>query len=304
MIEVDELLLDKDALRRNDPRAMNELFIACNKFARIGARASRVPNYQNYVDDVAQDMAMHVLNKFLNVYDGVRDVSNYLIDVAKKMTSGYSRKAWRERTSTTMSSEDGELRDMQFDAVDEAMASSDEEAELAEIEESALLAKTILLDRMRAKREDRALQSQRDKAGHEPVATKQVKQLLETKERLGLTFEQVEVVTGLSRQTLIRAGERGALGEKEVCAIQKVEGAEAGGGFDATRPIWEQMRLWCKRLGVSLDHPSWHVELSEVIGVHRATAYRWRFGKTQPPPHVLRDLDAVVEGIVRSREVA
>lgn len=316
--------LDVPALRRQDAAALAALNKTCKTCARIGAsKVGALP----FVNDIAQDMLIVVLTRWLDVADGERDVEPYLIEMARRMGLSYYRRHSREINA---SPDDGE-----HDLIG-SMADEGPDAEAAnleqEVERQAAEALAALIARMREVRAGRGAAAAPDApaavrpsslpAFVEASATRQepacavtakqrrdrasrpaVRELVAVRKRLGLTQTQMARALGLTSINAIRSLEYGVvLGEpgKLLAGARELEGRMSA-SFNAALSGAALVCDWARRLGVSVDDPS---GLAQHIGVHRTTIYRWRNDITQPPPHLVRLVNAIVEAIEESRQPA
>jgi len=134
-------------------------------------------------------------------------------------------------------------------------------------------------------------------------ARPEVRALVEGARRTGLTHEQLARVVGVSvyhmRALLYGrvAGQPAALLEK-FRAFERREAARMPYPQVAITPIQTQLRHWRTQLGLD-DETEWHLTLSDMLGIRRATIYRWLKGVSQPYPHTMRILDIHVEKLRR-----
>lgn len=303
--------LDVQALQSRDAAALAQLMEVCRTSARIGANKTGA---HSFADDIAQDLMMFVLEKFLPRYDPGRDVEPYLIESARRMGLAYLRRHSKEYLVGN--------RDEGVDPV-ALLVDKETRAEerLAENEVDRLVsqAKDTLIKRMRArngstadqgdKRQAAAPRKRRAAAPATPgpvseaaaaaelarqarVERPAVQELIRIRRRVGLTQEEMAKALGLSDNS-IRSIEYGVVaGEPErlVRLAKRLERTYRR--IDAETPGPELIRKWCKMLGLAEGDT---VELSRMIGVHRSTLYRWSVNETQPHPHRVRRLNAVVE---------
>lgn len=305
--------LDASALQAGDGASLLQLDALCRECARKGAYKVGA---LSFADDIAQEMMLHVLHRFLAVYDGERDVEPYLIEVGRRLGLGFIRRHSKEMIFG-MTEEGANPLDRMVDADPIA----DEMAMQDEIDAKARVARQTLIERMRGKKrvqsvkhaeippptksaiptatvqsDSRAAINRRIRA-----ARKEVVEINRIRRRIGYTHEQLAKAIGRTPNT-VRTLQYGAVHGDPKTVLAEVRALEERLAFDATVPIWKRLREWCERLGI--DHESeknWHIALGELIGVHRATMYRWRTGKTQPMPHVMRALDSYVDGLANAR---
>lgn len=261
------MLLDVAGIKAGRPDAIEAMHRACRSCARIGA--SKV-GAQMFVDDIVQEMALHILTRFIHVYDPARDAEPYLIDVATKMGSGMRRKTWREETSGV--SEDN-VEDSLPCVVDGAEA-IDQQIESDEEDARAAIARRELLRRM-AERRKRA----------------------QVPESVRFTESELAAVEQALAAVLARAGEAGV----PSAPLARATHARRTRAARTDAPAWSRMRDWCAKLGIDTDDASWHVQLSEPLGIHRATLWRWRYGKTHPTAAVLDAIDTAVAAMAKAR---
>lgn len=256
--------LDVDGIRAGKNEAIESLHRTCRECARIGA--SKV-GAQMFVDDITQEMVLHVLTRFIHVYDPTRDAEPYLIDVATKMGSGMRRKTWREETA-------GVSEDSHEDTLPHIVDQSDSaEVQLEQEEQDAraAAARKELLARITAKR---------------AAAGKAVG---------GFTQEELESVE-LAVAALLKKMDAAA--PAPPLPRLPPRGRVPRRKTEAEEPIWQIMRTWCKKLGIDTSDDAWHVQLVEPLGVHRATLWRWRAGKTHPTAEAIRVINEIVDAHV------
>lgn len=310
-----EVQLDVQALQARDASALAQLMEVCRSCARIGAYKAGA---QAFSDDISQDLAMFVLEKFLPRYDPDRDVEPYLIESARRMGLAYLRRHSKEYLVGAR--EDG--ADPVALLVDQNARAEEQMAE-SEADRLVRQAKKILVERMRTYQE-RPVNDQdaRQSRGAAPTAAPrpapaqkavapqteqetraeearlarvnrpEVQELIRIRRRIGLTQEEMAKALGLSDNS-IRSIEYGVVAGEPKALVQLARKLEANyKTIDADLPGPALIQRWCKMLGLPEDDT---VELSRRIGVHRSTLYRWSVEKTQPHPHRVRRLNAIVE---------
>lgn len=292
--------LDVEGIRRNDPVAMSEFYKLCKRSARIGA--SKV-GAGEYVDDITQDMAMWIIDNFLPKYDPENDVDAYLIRVGEYMGRSHSRRGRRE----IQTGAPGLDQNSAFDTLEDESIANAALVEQEQIEDRAANARKILFAKIRQKKAERDVQRERDieKSKIPPPEVERVDPFPSSatapqlKDQVGFTFKQIseklQQPVGVVRASL-REGE----GSNEI--VEAVKELRDTASFDATTPVWKRMRHWCELLGISQEQPHWHVELGDLLEVHRVTMYRWRYGKTQPLPHMMRALDVYITELATARK--
>lgn len=256
--------LDVDGIRAGKNEAIESLHRTCRDCARIGA--SKV-GAQMFVDDITQEMVLHVLTRFIHVYDPTRDAEPYLIDVATKMGSGMRRKTWREESS-------GVSEDSHEDTLPHIVDQSDSaelQLEQEEQDARAAAARKELLARITAKRQA---------AGKSPVGFTQ-EELDSVEKAVAALLNKLEANAPKAMPPKLPARERAPRRRAEV-----------------EEPIWQVMRTWCVKLGIDTSDDAWHVQLVEPLGVHRATLWRWRTGKTHPTGEAIRAINEIVDALV------
>lgn len=308
--------LDVQALQSRDNTALAQLMEVCRTCARIGAHKAGA---HAFADDIAQDLVMFVLERFLPRYDPKRDVEPYLIESARRMGLAYGRRHSKEY-----------LVGAREEGVDPVALMVDQEIRAEErlvedeVELMAGRAKEILIQRMRARNgASKPRPSMRTPAAPEParprrerpaakpapmseaearaeqarlarVARPAVQSLVQVRRRVGLTQEEMARALGLSDNS-IRSIEYGVVaGDPEGLLRKARELERRHKRIDADLPGPELIRRWCKMLRLNEGDT---VELSRLIGVHRSTLYRWSVSETQPHPHRVRRLNAVVEAL-------
>lgn len=238
--------LDVAGLRVNDRTALRALQTTARSCAVAATGRLGVPDF---ADDVAQEVVLHVLTRFLDVYVPGREVDAYFLKVSRYLALGMRRQSSKESHREDVTS----LRD----AIECDTDSADRQAEQSEIAGRALAAKQILVSRIRARA------SSARKVAHPPPAV------------------PVAVESPASDKIVVRPLPSG------------VEPA----------PVWRKMRDWCALLNIdTAADTAWHNTLAEFIGVHRATVWRWRTGKTQPPKTVVRGIDLLIEEYCRQTQ--
>lgn len=305
--------LDVEALQSQDRTALAELMEVCRNCARIGSsKAGAIA----FADDIAQDLVMFVLEKFLPRYDSERDVEPYLIESARRMGLAYMRRHSKEYLVGD--------REEGIDPVvlmEDQEARADERLVEDEVERQSREAKQILIERMRARQgaEDDGAKSSRRRAAARPkkksepvsqsapltpaeqkaeqarlarVARPEVQELIQIRRRIGLTQEEMAKALSLSDNS-IRSIEYGVVAGNPRALVKAARLLEKDHkSINADTPAPELIRLWCKKLKINEGDT---VELSRLIGVHRSTLYRWSVNETQPHPHRVRRLNALVE---------
>lgn len=296
--------LDIAALQRRDGRAMAELLELCRKCARIGSNKAGALSFS---DDIAQDMVMFVLDRFLAVYDGERDVEPFLIEVGRRMGLSYYRRHSRE--VIVGEREDGADPLL---ALEDASLIADEQLQEDEEAKRAADAKAILVARVRARRSavtsvkpkprprppramTDACAERRHHVRHARSFRPAVRQIVALRKRMGLTQQQMSLALGLTPNA-IRSLEYGIVDgqpEKLLVRAQELAAREAA-MFDPGMGVHDLLARWCQRLRLSSDDVS---GLASRIGVHRSTLFRWRTGRTQPLVSDLRSINAIVDAV-------
>lgn len=306
--------LDVQALESRDQAALAQLMEVCRGCARIGASKAGA---HAFADDIAQDLAMFVLEKFLPRYDPERDVEPYLIESARRMGLAYLRRHSKEYLVGAR--EEGV--DPVALLVDEEIRGEERLVE-DEVDRQAEQAKGILIERLRAKRGARprraakkpaAAPKRRERSRPAPnlpppteaesraerarlarVARPSVQELVKIRRRVGLTQEEMARALSL-KDNSIRSIEYGVVAGEPEKLLRKARALERKHKrIDADLPAPKLIRKWCKMLRLNEGDT---VELSRLIGVHRSTLYRWSVSETQPHPHRVRRLNAVVEAL-------
>lgn len=133
--------LDVEALRQHDAVALASLRAAALRSAKLAAFNTGANDYE---DDIAQEIVIHVLTRFLDVYDPALDVDNYFHEMARRLGRSMHRSSTRELHR-------GDALDLVdaagFDDGDTADADIEREA----IEQAAASARRILVERIRAR---------------------------------------------------------------------------------------------------------------------------------------------------------
>lgn len=297
--------LDVAALRAHDPRAMRELDALCRKCARVGA--AKVSAHE-FIDDIVQEMMLMVLGKFVGVYDGVSEVDAFLVKTARLMGLGFLRKHSKE---VLVSVRDGDERaDILHEHADESAQPLDEALDDRVTREQAVAAKQRLIDRIREKQ---AAQAPIAAAKARPAAIRPAGSNWESGNRfrasketplrlarhtIGLTQSELADELAVSVTTLRRLESEPAIPrdiKKRMAKLLKDERLADPANKAGTRRI----NKWAKRLGID---PGDTVALADEIGVHRATVFRWKTGKSVPPPHIVRRVDAIVSVVSERKQ--
>lgn len=299
--------LDVPALQRRDPRAMAELLELCRKCSRIGSNKSGA---LSFADDIAQDMVMFVLDDFLPVYDGVRDVEPFLIEVGRRKGLSYYRRHSRE--VIVGEREDGADPLL---ALEDAGLIADQQLEEDEEAKRAAEAKAILIARIRAHREAPAAPKPKSRPRRPRVvsdacaerrnAVRQgrsfrpaVRQLVALRKQMGLTQQQMSLALGLTPNA-IRSLEYGIVDGQpdKLLARAQALAARQVRSFDPEMDVAELLERWCQRLHLDKSDVS---GLAGRIGVHRSTLFRWRTGRTSPHISDLRAINAIVDALMEA----
>lgn len=286
----------------------------CRECSRIGTSKAGA---REFADDVMQDMALHVLGRFIDVYDAERDPRPYLIEVARRLGLGYLRRHSKEV-----------IYGKQDDAYDpfDALLAEDMEVERRleqdEADMRALQAKETLLARMRERaagkpapavpsppeapvvrpRPSRPPDMHADPVRQRRRQRPEVREIERIRRRIGYTHEQLAAAIDMA-PSAIRTLCYGAVDGDPEEILRRVRGVEATHGvFDATVPIGQRLIEWCEKLGINHgEQDDWPSRLTEEIGVHRSTMFRWRSRNVQPAPHIMRAMDALVDALAQSK---
>jgi Uncharacterized protein conserved in bacteria len=306
--------LDVAALTRKEPAAVADLLRLCQQCARVGAAKVGA---QSFTNDIVQDMMLLVLERFLPAYDGEREVEPFLIEAARRMGLGYQRRHGREILLPER--EDG--GDPLHQVADDVAATADVAAIEEETNRRAAEARAALIARMR-ERQSAASGGRANAAKPAAVKTRKpsktarrrmrgddprlllrqaranrpaVQRLRAIRRKLGLTQEQMAIALGLTPNA-IRSLEYGLVDGRPDLLLKKAQGLlrAHGANFDGTASIQDCMQRWCRMLKVP-EHDM--LALGQHIGVHRSTLFRWRTGRTHPPPHIIREIHTLVEAL-------
>lgn len=310
--------LDTTALTRNDPAALAELMRTCSSCARIGA--SKV-GAGSFADDITQELMLLVLGPFLQRYDAERDIEPFLKEAARRMGLSYLRKHTREVLSQAW----GEDWDP-IEAAEDESAHVERQLAEDEVDQQARSARDILIARMRAKQQARAADStvadlppaapaesscadvkrEADPQLPDDEATRirairtdranrpEVLELAAVRRRIGLTQSEMARALGLLENS-IRSIEYGVVAGDPKTLLKSARKLEKQHkSIDADMTGAALIKRWCAELGLREDDT---VELASMLGLHRSTLYRWSAAATQPPPHKVRQLNAVVEAL-------
>jgi len=301
--------LDVERLRCNDPAAIKALHEACRQYAKIGASSMGAGDF---ADDISQDMFLHIMSGFLESYDPERDVDGWMMTYAQRAAQAMKRKhRWH--------------REFQSEGLETLSAADDDvERQLEEEEEVRQAAKALEELNRRARRAGFGPPPPRDvntAQGQEGDDTQQraksrlerwqhkmrtrpvVHELKTCARRLGLTQYQLATLFGITLNHLraILYGRIAGTPEAFLKKLKALERKHARSNGAVMRPIQQTMERWRDRLRLGRE-PGWYLTLGEALGVHRATVYRWKNGLSQPPPHVVRFLDACIEAQAKRTE--
>lgn len=310
--------LDREALERRESEALQGLMKLCAHCARIG---SHKVGARMFEDDIAQDMTMLVLDRFIHEYDGERDVEPFLVEVARRMALSYQRRHSREVVLGGLPDGDrnvieehpddtidierdidaGVTRDRAAEArrilVERIRQRATEPGQNAEGPASDAPADwyTVKLPRPTAEKELSTAQAERKRLAGRGV----VKELVRLRKGMGLTQVEMAAALGVSANTLRSIEYGAAKGNPEELVLQArsltaSQGTVTPAGGEAVAMI----EGWMRRLGLHEDDTT---GLAERIGVHRATLFRWRTGRTEPPGPRLRRINALVDVLVERR---
>lgn len=133
--------LDVEALRQHDADALASLRAAALRSARLAAFSTGANNYE---DDIAQEIVIHVLTRFLDVYDPALDVDNYFHEMARRLGRSMHRASTRELHR-------GDALDLADAAGFEDGDAAIEDIEREAVEQAAIDARRILAGRIRAR---------------------------------------------------------------------------------------------------------------------------------------------------------
>lgn len=307
---------------------MRELSALCLRCAKIGARKVGAGDFE---EDIAQDMMMAVLQSFLDRYDGVSDVDSFLIEMARRMGLSYWRRHSREIAATPKHEDDSDPINLAPDP--NAVPIDEQTAEAISIEE-ANQARQQLIERIRA-----AAAHSVDEQADDTVATAEgiqpegevdqlpldessptarlakirwyrinLRRILRPKPKAsenalvlcrkdtGLSQSALATALGMSVIQLRKAEQLDSLPKRLRERVSEVWAAAGKGMSEMDGP--RCVARWCNELGIDADRTT---ELAEQIGVHRATVYRWRTGKSHPPIYLKRKLDVMVSVLAERR---
>lgn len=327
--------LDVAALAAHDPAALRELNEVCRVCARIGS--SKVGAI-GFADDISQDLLQLTLGSFLQRYDPERDVEPFLKEAARRMGLAYLRRHSREVLAPPAGYGGDDSWDP-LQAAEDRDARVDEIALEDEADRLASAARKTLVDRMRARRakppapegeppeqivvepqrpkrvqprsnlvEDRMARPQARRAEDERKTRlhalraeranrPDVIELAAIRNRLGLTQTEMARALGLLDNS-IRSIEYGVVAGQPKALLKLARKLESQHKqIDANIPGSELIKRWCAELGLREGDT---VELAGLLGLHRSTMFRWSTQETQPPPHKVRRLNAIVEALKES----
>jgi len=321
--------LQVEQLRTGNAAAIRELHALCVRCAKIGARKVGAGEFE---EDIAQDMVMAVLQSFLDRYDGVSGVDSFLIEMARRMGLSYWRRHSREISALPKHEDDGDPINLAPDP--DEVPIEEQAAEAISIAE-ANDARAQLIERIRATATnvehhgDASTNEASDECTVEPEGEQHPEDEASPSARLARirwyrinlrrvqrprpkhtenTLIQCRKDTGLSQSALAAALDMSVIQLRKAEQLETLPKrlkervaevwAAAGKGMsemDGPRCV----ERWCHQLGIDADRTT---ELAEQIGVHRATVYRWRTGKSHPPVYLKRKLDVMVSVLAERRQ--
>jgi transcriptional regulator with XRE-family HTH domain/DNA-directed RNA polymerase specialized sigma24 family protein len=317
--------LDVQALQARDPAAVAGLWRQCRDAA---VKASFRTGGREFVDDVAQEMVMVVLNAFLPNYEPGREIGPYLYEMARRMGLRFYRKHSSEVLFTTLaaSTPDGMV---DFDQLIPDQEGEDTESNIlkAEATKSALDARARLIARMRAVE---AMASDMPAAGAEEqspsaagkgqgraprrartplidlakaerraqlAARPAVVKLRALRMRLGYTQPQFSKILGM-QENYVRILEGGLIVGQPKELLEAAEGIVASDRLEGAEfcTMIQLLNRWCLQLGLAEDD---HMQLGRMLDIHRTTLYRWRNEKTRPDAASIMRIALIVEELAK-----
>jgi len=287
--------LDAERLRCNDLGAVRALHEACVRYAKIGSQKMQMGDF---ADDIAQEMFLKIMTPgFLDEVNPEQEIDGWMVGYAKKAAMGMARKLrWHREYQS-------EYLDMQpaDEPSVEQNAEEAEQAQRAEAAKRALKQREVKSTRSnrRASKQNRQLTRWQQSKRSRP----EVREIVTRYRKLGLTQIELARFCGITLNHLrgILYGRIAGNPRAILDALHSLEENTPAGGLPpagAQVPIAQQMLRWRDRLRLGRE-PGWHVTLAEALGVHRSTMYRWKTGKAQPLPHLVRFLDTCVEAHVK-----
>lgn len=317
--------LDVQALQARDPAAVADLWRLCRDAA---ARASFRTGGREFVEDVAQEMVMVVLNAFLPNYEPGREIGPYLYEMARRMGLRFYRKHSSEVLFSTLaaSTPDGMV---DFDQLIPDQEGEDTESQIlkAEAARCALDARTRLIARMRAVEATASARPYAEKQEATPTAAKAVQtrsqrrvktplidlakaerraelaarpavvKLRALRMRLGYTQPQFSKILGM-QENYVRILEGGAIVGNPKELLEAAEGIVASDRLEGAEfsTMVQLLNRWCLQLGLAEDD---HMQLGRMLDIHRTTLYRWRNEKTRPDAASIMRIALVVEELAK-----
>lgn len=300
--------LNVEAVKANDPVHSREIYELCSHIAGVTARKNHA---HEFADDMAQDLALIVLTRLPEIYDGESEIDAWVWEAARRMTKGYKRRARREISGE--GDEEGE--GLVARTADEVSPTAEAWAQGLVASEEAAIAKAELIASITERAKEREAAAQRKaelerqqrkatvkkcEAGEAAAAEKPwfIDRTLrprregwEVRRKLGLTQTQISALLGVSvnrYREYEKAGKMPAgLEMKGLVLLAKNRELP-----DSDGP--KLVKRWLAALGLQDDDTT---TLARRIGVHRATVYRWATGKSHPQGAAIMHIEAMIEAM-------
>lgn len=291
------MIVDRDALRNQDPTAIAELQQIVQRIAKQEARRYRA---SAHADDIAQEVLL----------DTMKIVKHKRDDEDELHIEGFIRKAARNRAISCLRarrrlhSVDG---DYEFDAGADTSANTPLEA--IESREAARAVKKAMATRPEVRRranpapvpvvETPAAQKEVPAILGDPPTGEEIRKL---RRMFGMTQKQFSKMLGLSVHTL-RNYEYKVVLKIPAKVVKSARNAEARGhatGYLAPPPFLTLARGWMRDLGIK---PRDYAGLANYLGFNRSTVWRWFNEDVTPSREVITKVTVLIEEIVRQRRL-
>lgn len=313
------LIVDRDAIRRCDNRALRELQVVVH---RVAIGVARKFGLYDVEDDIAQESMIATVRatSVPREDEGLIHIEGFIKESARRLALSHLR-----AKSRTLSVE----TDDEFDALTEVHGDTTLEAvqeaqEAAAVERAFAMSprKNVLTEpvnhlstnKPRARPNAKRTRSDSTKRTATTPTTgnkgrgRTTKVLCDgdrvksVREMLGLTQTQFANHLKISIHTL-RNYEYGVVKNVPPTTMKKVKTAQAMGaatGYTSKRkPFLSMVRGWMKKLGLKQDDYS---GLAAALGFNRSTVWRWFKNDVVPTRRVIDTIDTYVSELVERRE--
>lgn len=289
------MIVDRDALRNQDPTAIAELQRIVQRVAKQEARRYRA---SAHADDIAQEVLL----------DTMKIVKHKRDDEDELHIEGFIRKAARNRAISCLrarrrlhSVED----DYEFDAAADTSANAPLEALESSETHSAIKKAMATRPARRVEPAPRAVVEVAPKPKEvqpilgDPPTGKELRQL---RREFGMTQKQFAIMLKLSVHTL-RNYEYAVVQKIPAKVVKRARAAEARGhetGYLAPPPFLTLARGWMRDLGIK---PRDYAGLANYLGFNRSTVWRWFNEDVTPSREVITKVTVLIEEVVRQRRL-